>query len=203
MAAEVTASSLVPIAFVELEFDSGTLRLWSGIGDITWDSKTWSGIGSMGAVNAPDETTEIRATSFDLVLSGVPSSNLSLVIGEQYQGRAARLWIGALSSSGAVIADPVLFEGVMDACTVMESGETATITVSVETELVDLRRPRERRYTHEDQIQLYPGDLGLEYIAGLQDKEIIWGKRSLGTGGYGGGGGGGVPPPGNEYIWEP
>ena len=34
-----------------------------------------------------------------------------------------------------------------------------------------------RRFTHEDQQERFSGDLGLEFVPDLQDKEIIWGKK--------------------------
>ena len=57
-----------------------------------------------------------------------------------------------------------------------DGGQTCTISVSAESRLIDLDRTRERRYTSEDQKIDFPNDKGLEFIADLQDKEIIWGR---------------------------
>jgi hypothetical protein len=48
--------------------------------------------------------------------------------------------------------------------------------LTAESRLIDLERSRERRYTSEDQKIDYPNDKGLEFIADLQDKEIVWGR---------------------------
>ena len=39
------------------------------------------------------------------------------------------------------------------------------------------QRSIERRYTDEDQKNLYAGDVGCEFIPDLQDKQITWGKK--------------------------
>jgi hypothetical protein len=87
----------------------------------------------------------------------------------------------------------------MDTMRIEDSGDTASITVQAESRFIELERTHERRYTDQDQQQLYPGDLGLEYVAGLQDKEIAWGQVAQtavggGVGGSGGSVGGGEIP---------
>ena len=41
--------------------------------------------------------------------------------------------------------------------------------------MVDLQNPRIRRFTDADQKARYPADRGLEFIAGLQSKQIQFG----------------------------
>jgi hypothetical protein len=64
----------------------------------------------------------------------------------------------------------------MDTMGIEDSGDTANIGLTAESRLIDLERSRERRYTSEDQKIDYPNDKGLEFIADLQDKEIVWGR---------------------------
>ena len=52
------------------------------------------------------------------------------------------------------------------------------ITVTVENKLIMLERPRNRRYTDQDQKNLFSGDKGLEFVDDLQDKELVWGGGS-------------------------
>ena len=65
----------------------------------------------------------------------------------------------------------------MDIAKLMRTG-TATITLNCESRLIQLERPKNRRYTHEDQQERLTGDLGFEFVTDLQDKEIIWGKKT-------------------------
>jgi len=165
-----------PFIMVEMDFSSSPLRLWTGTGSLTWDSKTWTGSGDMGTISPIEETDDVRATGLSLTLNGIDAALISTALGEKYQGRAVKIWLGFFDDNWAVIADPVLvYTGRMDIMNIAESGDTASITVKVENRLIDLERPRERRYTDEDQKIDYPGDLAFEYVAGLQDARFKWG----------------------------
>lgn len=175
MQTEVAAAALSPILLAEMDFSGGFVRVWSGLGDLSWNGYTWTGVGDLAGVSQIAESTDFKANGVQLQLSGIPSAMISVALGEKYQGRPCNIYFGAMDDSGAVVADPfLLFGGSMDTMTISESGETSTIAVSVESRAIDLKRSRERRYTHEDQQIDYPGDLGFEYVAGLQDKDVIW-----------------------------
>jgi hypothetical protein len=57
-----------------------------------------------------------------------------------------------------------------------ENADTSVISVTAENVLIKLERPVVRRFTNEDQKSRFPDDRGLEYVAGLQDKDILWGR---------------------------
>jgi hypothetical protein len=173
---QVTAPALLPILLVEALFDSGALRLWNGRDPITWNGEEWIGAGNLLSVGEMTETQELRAVGSSVTLSGLSTEILSIALQEPYQGRRANLYLGAMSD-GQLVADPyLLFGGVMDVMEISETGETAAITVTAESRLIDLERPREFRYEHEDQVSHFPGDLGLEYVSSIQDAPIIWGR---------------------------
>lgn len=188
----LTADTVRPVLFWEGEFDSGTVRLWSGYGELTWNSETWQGAGTLAGITAIEETGDIKAAGVTFSLSGIPSDMLELALGEVRQGKPVKLWLGLLSlTDGSVIADPdQVFSGRMDVPTIDEGGETSTIAITAENRLVDLERARERRYTHEDQQIDFSGDKGFEYVNSLQDKEVLFGGTSSGGGSSGSTGGG-------------
>jgi hypothetical protein len=172
---EVAAESLRPIILYEGVFTGGTVRLWSGIGDLSWNGQTWTGAGNLLGFQLPDETTEIRASGGKVSLSGANTSLVSAALSQAQRGQSGKLWVGALDSSGAVVADPYLaFEGKLDVPDFAKSGEQCVITISYEGRLIDLERSRERRITHEDLQIDFDGDLGRQYVAELQDKVIVW-----------------------------
>jgi hypothetical protein len=87
-----------------------------------------------------------------------------------------------LTGADRLVADPFLaFEGRFDVPEILDEGETAVITASGESRLIDLDRVRARRYTDEDQKLDFPNDLGFEYVPKIQDKEIFWGTLIPGT----------------------
>jgi hypothetical protein len=70
----------------------------------------------------------------------------------------------------------ILFSGFMDVMTIEDNGETSTIQVSAENKLIAFQRTAVRRYTAEDQKIEHPTDKGFEFVAKIQEKEIIWGR---------------------------
>lgn len=172
------AASLQPIIIVEIEVNAGFVRAWSGIGDLVFNGNTFTGVGNFGGISAAEETTELKASGLVVSLSGIPAALISTSLGSIRQGLPGTVWLGALNSSMALIADPVIiFKGLVDVPRIEDGGETATISISLESLEVDRERNRVRRYTPQDQLLIDATDRGFEYVAGLQDKQIVWGKR--------------------------
>lgn len=175
MLAEIVKQAVSPVIFFEGEFNSGTIHLWSGVGDIVWNGNTWNGAGQLLSISEIRETVDVVAASVQIGLSGLPSSLVSLALNDVRQGRKGRLWLGFINSSGAIIADPYqIFTGLLDVPTMDETGETANLTLSYENRLVGLLTANDRRYTPEDQHVDFPGDSGFDNVAGLQDAQIVW-----------------------------
>jgi hypothetical protein len=159
---------------------STPVRLWSGYGTITVGSVTYQGIGTLGTISPVEETTDLSARGINFQLSGIPSAYVSIALTENYQGKACSVLFGALDATGAIVSSPVtIFAGRMDVMSVNDDGQNATIIMSAENKLVDFRRPREVRYTQEEQENLHPGDLGLEFVTAIQEKQIYWGNAKL------------------------
>lgn len=179
MAALTTDSAVNPFILAEAEFASGTVRLWNGHGPLSWDGEQWLGGGTLLELSSVEETASTSAAGVKISLSGIPSDMLALALGEHYQGRRVRLWLGAMDDAGQIVADPIpLFAGRMDVMNIDEGAETSTIVMSAENQLIDLKRADDLRYTDAAQKALYPGDRGLEFVAALQDRELIWGRAS-------------------------
>lgn len=180
MLAAIAAGTVRPALLYEGTFYSGGdvyLRLWTGVGDLSWDSKTWTGGGSLLSISNLDETTDLRAVGFSVTLSGMDSSFISLAQQSVRQGKAGKLWLALFDAAGALLADPYLLKrGRFDVIPIKDDGQTCTIQATYEDRLVDLERPRDRRYTHEDQQIDYPGDRGFEYVPSLQNMDIAWGR---------------------------
>lgn len=187
---ELIAKEIHVGLLVELDTSAGAVRVWSGIGNITWSGMTFTGVGELGAISPIRESgAEVRADALTLELSGIPSALISTALTTQYQGRSAQVWLvfftaAAPFTAAGIVNDPVLlFKGRMDVMHIDEGPDTATITVTAESRLADLSRPRIRRYTDEDQKELFVGDKGLEFVAGLQDAEVHWGDSAGAPGG--------------------
>jgi hypothetical protein len=174
----VQTSALEPVIFTELAWPSGTVRMWTGIGPFVWGGNTFTGAGNLAGCSPIQESSDGRANGITLTLSGIPSDLISAMF-EHVQGRSAKVWLGFLNSAGALAQDPPyqIFKGKMDVPSIEETGETATISISIENQMIILQQASARRWTHEDQQERFPGDLGFEYVAAInQDRPINWGQ---------------------------
>ena len=182
METAITADLVRPILLLQCKFDSGDLNLWNGIGTLTVSSVDYVGAGTLLSIGEIAESSELQANGITVTLSGITDPLLSKARDEDYQGRELIVKLGAMDAANAVIADPVtVFSGFMDTMAINDSSETATIQVNVENRLIEFERTRVRRYTAEDQKIDYPNDKGLEFVAEMAEKEIVWGRSSVGT----------------------
>ena len=175
--AEAAKSVKTVVVFAELVFVNGPLRFWSGVGPIDWDGKTWLGTGRLGGISPMEETANGKVPGITLSLSGMPPEVLAAVANEARPRNPVKVWIGFLDANGQVVADPHRrYDGWMDVPSTEEGGESGTVSITVEHELQALDRAAGRRVTDEDQRADFPGDRSHEFVAGLQDKEITWGR---------------------------
>ena len=192
MEAMAVADEVRPLILVEALFDSNAptsyLYLWNGIGNLSYDSKTYVGAGNLLNISRVSENVELRASGITVQLSGIGDPLLAKAKTENYQGRELVVKLGGFDSSDAVIASPtIIFSGFMDTMTINESGGTATIAVTVENRLIEFEKTRVRRYTDNDQRIDYPSDDGLEYVSQIQEKAIVWGDKDANPISYSGG----------------
>lgn len=165
-----------PAFMVELDWPSGTVYAWTGYGNLSYGGNTFQGTGLIGKVSQIKESGDLAANGVTLSLSGIPSAMIAEALANDSQGRPAKIWIVAFNADMSLAANPYLiFDGIIDLCTIEDNGATATVSVQLQKELVD-NRSGARRYTHEDQQIDFPGDLGFEYVAGLALQTVTWGS---------------------------
>lgn len=173
----LTAEVIRPILLIDLMFDTAPLYLWNGVGNLSYDSKTYIGAGTLLSVGGITESTELQANGTSIVLSGIGSALTQVARDEDYQGRLAYIKLGAMDENADVIATPIeLFSGFMDVMTITESGETSSIALTIENRLIAFDRTNVRRYTDQDQKIDYASDYGLEHVTAIQEMEVRWGR---------------------------
>ena len=173
---------LRPALFVQAAFVSGPIYVWSGIGQITWNGQVWTGIGTLGSISTIEEGSTVAAKGITLTLSGIDASLLNDVMTEFQVGLPVSVTLGVFDTNNALIADPVCcFSGRMDQPTIDVTGTLATIAINCENRLVEMNVAVDRRYTDEDQQMDYPGDLGFQFVNGIQEAQIYWGRSPSST----------------------
>ena len=158
MIAALNEGTVKPILIVKIGTSGADVNVWTGIGDLTFQSEIYSGVGNFGGVSPVNETSDLRAAGLNFSLSGISSSMISTALANIRYGRPAILWFGLFDiTSGALVADPYkLFTGFTDVPSIDEGPDVSVITISAENRLIALDRARARRYTPEDQNIDYP-----------------------------------------------
>jgi hypothetical protein len=186
-----------PFYTVELRFDEGTVRFWTGIGTLVLSGVSYAGAGNLLEISSVDETVDLSARGVELTLSGISSTLITRALTSTYQGRKCLIGFGALSGASLLKEDGdfilledggkinlelllggvnEVFAGYMDKMDITEDGESSSISMKVENKLITLERARIARYNSGYQKSIFPNDLGLDHVEALQEKEITWGS---------------------------
>lgn len=179
--AEVTANSLRPVIFVDLELRNTVtlvtshLYLWTGYGTVTWDGQSWIGAGTMLTVDGIEETADSGSVGFKVQLNGFKASNIALALG----GNKSRylpgiIYLAAVKSDGTFTDGYLSRAGKLDRVEIDDQGQTCIITAYYEDENVALLKADDRRFTPEDQALIDADDIGFEQVAALQDMVIAF-----------------------------
>jgi len=160
------------VLYVEAEFDSGDVYLWSGIGPRTIGAKTYQGAGSLLGLSETSETSGIESRGQTVTLSGIDAALISLALTEHFQGRPFTSLIGLMDSDDQMI----LFRGKMDTMQVEDGPATSTIGLAIENDMEMLNRAVQRYYTSASQKSRFPDDLAFDFVPSLGNQNLPWGK---------------------------
>ena len=176
---------------IKAEFDTDDIRVWTGKDDLTISSETYTGAGGLLSISGVEDARDLKSSGLSVGISGMDATVLNYALTENYQNRFLTLFMGYLmGGSNEVAGTIVLFKGRMTTLTINDDPNGAIISIDAENRLIDLDRPSNLRYTKESQEFLFTGDIGLDRVNQLQDKEIVWGRSSSSGGSTGGGGSG-------------
>src|ERR1700722_9280600 len=180
--AAFSSNQFQPALFVQMQFTTSTVYVWTGFGSITWNGQTWIGVGGLLSVgDGIEDGSSVEARGITLTLSGIDPTLLPDCMSDVQLGLPVTIWMAAMSG-GAPIPDPVmLWSGAMDQPALSVNANEARINLACENLLVSMRTPADRRYTTQDQQMDWPGDLGFIVVDALQEISIYWGTQATGT----------------------
>lgn len=162
----------------EIETADGLTYFWSGPGTLSYDGKSWLGLGALGRITGMGETAEVRTTETRYELSGISNNTeLSKFLEQPVRGFIAKAWFAVMDANGAVIPDPIqIDETLLDTATVATGEDLISTLILVGTSAIfDFRRPKTLGITHEQQQLDFPGDTGFDRIpTEVADKQISW-----------------------------
>lgn len=175
----------VAVAFA---FQSATVRVWSGFGDLSLGGFTYTGTGYLGRITAHTEQVMLVSEKKTYQLSGtdpalVPESDF-----DSSFGRSVTEYFGFLTQAGAQVATPEInWEGRIDSCRRVD-GSAPLIEVNAEYRLSLIDQVDGWRYTQEHQQQFFAGDDGFRYVPVLETSELLWGGSRVYPGSLSSGG---------------
>lgn len=175
------SASISPVkniaGFVQMDFGSESIYLTNAAYDITWNGQNWRGVAQMGQVESVEEVIGVSAKALRFTISGVDTTKLGMAMTENFRNLPAKFWLGLIEPGTGIIPDPVqVFIGRMSEM-IVQRGNIASISVTVESAMAAWGRPNTRRFSDADQQSEYPGDLGLQYVAEISSgRELIWGR---------------------------
>lgn len=179
--AETEADVFQPFALVKMDLPSGSVRFFSGVGELSWNSQTWTGAGELGFVGKIDSGTQIRAGFIEIGLSGLESSLKTDVLDYMARGAETFVYMGFYDSSGNIVADPWLcYYGRLDTTNLDDGAQGLTIRCRIIDGVGARLRQTKRRRTDADQQEIYSGDQVFEFVADLRHPEP-WGASQSGN----------------------
>lgn len=174
----MTSATCRPVILFEGVFENYTLNLWTGSGDLSWDSKTWQGNGWFAGYQGLVESDDLSDIALEVQLSGLPETVLNLILASVQQGASGKLWVGMTTAALALVSDPVLmFSGVLDYPSLEEGAGDSVVSLKYTTLLTTNQRGREFRFEPETQRLHHPGDTGFDWVTATLEWNGFWGNK--------------------------
>lgn len=159
-----------------IQFESGTVYVHSGTGQIVLNGFVYYGMGKMGAVDDVGETNSTSPSQLKLTLSGLDLSLFATTLNERCVGRLANIYLVVMDDGGVVRAADLIFQGKVSS-TGATAGETNALQYTVSNIFEDWQRPFPDRYTDESHQAAQPGDRIFRYVAQMAERSIYWGSK--------------------------
>jgi hypothetical protein len=170
------------VYFIELQFSTGTQYICTANQTITWDGKSWLGLGAVGSISAIEESDSLESKPLTFTLNAAQPSWLALAVGpvEEYRGRPAKMYFCPLNEQYQMVGTPeICWRGVMSVVSVGIDGEEGAIQLRCETSAYGLKRQPALRMNAAQQKRKYPSDTGFDYLNDLIANPATWLSRKF------------------------
>jgi hypothetical protein len=171
---------LYPVILVEIQFASGTVYMSSSYQPLYYLGNTYTGVGSLLQVSTIEDGSTVQARGITVTLSGIDPTLLPAALNEFQIGLPAIVYLGLYSTGGQnqISESVIAWSGRTDQPTIAVDATTATISINLESILLDMNVPVPWRYTNQDQQLWYPGDLGFSWVNSIQSIPVYWGTNT-------------------------
>lgn len=196
LVAAVDAPVVRPFQALRIELPD-PVYAWTGKGTLIFNdgdgvSRSWIGVGGLGALDTVGEATDGSATGITASLNNIPSEFRSDIAQQAVRGAIFEVYVGALNETFQIVeATALIWKGRLDKYEITDNGTSLSVQVTGESRSIDQRRPSIKRFTNEYQQRTQTGDLFFEYVSQMTEVSILWAEAHQYTGGMGFSGGSG------------
>ncbi len=185
---------IIPIFFIELDFDTDPLYVHTDLGSITVLSKTWLGTGGLGSISPIEETEEVKSPGLKIRMQITDESAGGIfeeLTQQDFYQRTAILYFSTRDiSTGALKDDPFeMFRGKVDVPELTYGGGESFVELLIESEWADGEIANGEMYSDAQLQSEYSGDLGFEFLTDMVNRKVVWGSNRVVSLGNNGGGG--------------
>jgi len=178
MQAELGKDAITLLPIVELDIINDPVYAWGGIGALSWNGKTWLGVGNMGEIGAIQADAKGSIPSLDISLLGIEPNILGSATAQKYRGRSGRVWLACFDENMAMVGVPALyFAGEISTMSLIDAADRR-IKVLIDSRMAILKQNKPRYRTDEDQQRRVSGDLFFNFTPAVINKTIYWGLKA-------------------------
>jgi hypothetical protein len=147
-------------------------------------SVLYKALGSLLEVSTIEDGSSVQARGVTVTLNGIDTRLLRLTNDEFQVGLPATITLGLLAGEGGLpINAPVIaWKGKTDQPTIVVGPETSTISVNLESALLDMNTPIALRYTNQDQQRFFPTDKAFGWVNSIQSLAVYWNQTANANG---------------------
>lgn len=178
---ELTNNRAFPLHFVSIAFVSGTLRLHTSIGTYNWDdgggAADWLGVGDLGGIGGIEESNDLSINNIQLILSPINTSiKTEALDNNDYYMADVFIYLGAVNTAGALVADPdVFWTGFLDDLSMSAGNRNGdSIVATCISETSRLKNTRALKFINAHQQARYSGDLAFEFMDQMEGARPAW-----------------------------
>jgi hypothetical protein len=181
---KLAANQIFVADLIELQL-STTQYLTTTNLDITYDSltapdagnNTYLAQGQFLSYGNIVESADLRINSIDMEFTAVDLTTIGLLLNNNFIDKRVVIYRVILGNDYTFEADDVwmLFDGNITAYGIKETGETATVTITVASQFADFMRTSGRKSNPASQNIHFANDRGMDFSPQIV-KDIKWGK---------------------------
>jgi hypothetical protein len=181
MAAHAAQVVVFPFAALEIAFPAGALRLCAAGVPVTFGGKTFlpedALYGSWASLEGLGEDVGVSAPGLVIGVNAPSGGALAALNDPLAQGAELSIWWGFVNpATGLVIPDPELaFSGFFDRGRMSLGANSRVLELEIVSAWERLFADNEGQRLNDAWLQsIFPGDLGLEFVTGV-DQQLPWG----------------------------